>query len=227
MTGYLQNTGNTSLPDVPESAVLDALIGRLAKRPPPGSRGQGLRLLGISGLAALPLYLSGILDAGQAAGLFLLGWLSLSRAGLFAVRVQGNARGILPRVLVQGLDMVFLLVVGWVCHALDGRSGVVFFLAAAAGLSACLAYYSAVSLLKAVPGGIRASHPDKMVELDHLFLSRASFWGGERELVLVPAGIGLLLGMPLAGLAAAALAGNLNWVLKSARFWREVRDARA
>lgn len=227
MTGKAKNTRNTSPPSEPECRPLEAMFHRFRQASQPRAQGNSLRLLGISGFAALPLYLYGLLGLSQAAGLILLGWLVISRAGLFPVRVQGTPRGILPRVLLHGLDMILIMAVGLGCHVLEGETVSAVLIAAAAGLSSYLAYYSAVSLLKSVPSRVRLGHPERMVELDHLFLSHAFFWGGEREIVIGITALGLLAGMPVAGLLMAAAAGNINWMVKSALFWREVRDDKA
>jgi len=206
---------------------LAAILRRLEARGAARRERPGLRLLGISGLAALPLYFMGLLTTPQTVGLALAGWLLFSREGLFRVSVQGTPRAILPRVLLSGLDLALLLAVGYACGAAVNTPLAGLLLGAMAGLSAAWAAYSAVALLKAVPTKVRLAHPGAMVHLDHLFLSRATFWGGEREIALGAAALGLAAGFPLTGLLLAAAGSNLNWMLRAGRFWREVKRAKA
>ncbi|MCE5271953.1 hypothetical protein LLH00_11815 [bacterium] len=221
---------NTLSAKAPEAANLPpelaALLRRLEARGASRRERPGLRLLGISGLAALPLYFMGLLTTPQTVGLSLAGWLLFSREGLFRVRVQGAPRAILPRVLLSGLDLVLLLAVGYGCGAAEGTPLRGLLLGATAGLSSAWAAYSAVALLKAVPSKVRLAHPGAMVRLDHLFLSRVAFWGGEREIALGAAAAGLAAGFPLTGLVLAAVGSNLNWMVRAGLFWREVRDAK-
>ena len=79
-----------------------------------------------------------------------------------------------------------------------------------------------MAVLKSVPGRLRTGRPEIVVEADHLFLCCPVLWGPDRELVLGLSAVGLFIGMPDWGMAAAVLAGNLNWVLKITRLWREV-----
>jgi hypothetical protein len=204
---------------------LAAILRRLEARGASRADSPGLRLLGISGLAALPLYFMGLLSTGQTAGLALAGWLLFSRYGIFRVRTQGAPRSILPRVLLYGLDLILLLAVGYVWGPEHSAQSTGLLLGAAAGLSACWSAYSAVALLKSVPAKVRLARPGAMVQLDHLYLSQVTFWGGERETALGLTAFGLFTGYPAEGLILAAVLSNLNWIIRSARFWKEVRHA--
>ncbi|MCE5272261.1 hypothetical protein LLH00_13365, partial [bacterium] len=91
-------TLSAKAPEPPEPVALPpelaALLRRLEARGASRRERPGLRLLGISGLAALPLYFMGLLSTPQTVGLSLAGWLLFSREGLFRVRVQGAPRAI-------------------------------------------------------------------------------------------------------------------------------------
>ncbi len=204
---------------------LAAIIRRLEARGASRADSPGLRLLGISGLAALPLYFMDLLSTGQTVGLALAGWLLFSRYGIFRSRTQGAPRSILPRVLLYGLDLILLLSVGFAWGSEQGVQSTGLLLGTAAGLSSCWAAYSAVALLKSVPSKVRLARPEAMVRLDHLYLSQVTFWGGEREIALGLTALGLFTGYTAAGLTLAALFSNLNWIIRSARFWKEVRHA--
>jgi len=96
------------------------------------------------------------------------------------------------------------------------------FLAVAASLTGYLGYYSGVALLKAIPAKVRLANKETVVAIDHLFLVRGSVWGGERVPVIGCCALGLLIGRPAWGLAAAVAAGNLYWMVNSLYFWRRV-----
>jgi hypothetical protein len=187
-----------------------------------GSRSpRGLQLLSVTALAALPLFSLGLIPAGPAAGVMLLGWLGLSQGRTVSVPLHGAVGRRLARTGLHGLDTLLILAAGAACRLYAGLPPGVLLWTAAAACTNYLGYYSGISLLKAVPARVRTAHAPALVKADHLFLSHGSFWGGEREIVLTCTALGLIAGQPVWGLAAAVVLGNLNWLVKSAIFWRE------
>ncbi|MBN2289551.1 MAG: hypothetical protein JXQ83_09490 [Candidatus Glassbacteria bacterium] len=185
--------------------------------------GQGTTgLLGVLGLASAALYAVGYMPAEPAAALLLVGWVAATRLHVSTSRVFAAGTNHLGTVALRTLDAAILLGVGLVFILREGWPQTVMVWAVADALTGYLSYYSQVAVLKSVPAGMRTGEPGTMAAVDHLFLSSPLLWGPDRELVAGLCAVGLLTGLPEWGLAAAVFAGNLNWILKFRRLWREV-----
>ena len=179
-------------------------------------------LMGILAVASAALYAVGYMPVTPAAALVLVGWVSVIRLGGSTSRVYASGSSHLKAVAVRTLDAALLLGVGLVFILREGWQQDVMIWAVAGGLTGYLSYYSQVAIFKAVPGGLRTGEPETMTAVDHLFLSGPPLWGPDRELVLGLIAVGLFIGRPEWGLAAAVIAGNLNWLLKFGKLWRKV-----
>jgi len=206
--------------------LLADLLERLqlsGRRNARGFAAQGATgLMGILAAVSAVLYVIDYMPATPAAALIVAGWVSVVRLEASALREYGSGLSHLSAVVVRTLDATLLLTVGLVLVLREGWPQAVMVWAVAGGLTVYLSYYSQVAILKAVPSGFRTAEPETMVAVDHLFLSSPTLWGPDRELILGLCAVGLFTGLPEWGLAAAVVAGNLNWILKFGKLWREV-----
>jgi len=180
-------------------------------------------LLSLVAPAALCLYILGRLEAEPAIAFFLLGWLFISGSEFPAQLSNGSGRPSMSFIVLRSLDAGLVIALGLFLYLERGLPETVLAWAVAASLTLYLGYYSGISLLKAVPGKIRLAMPEAMVAADHLFLSRGTVWGGEREIVLFLSAAGVVIGRPEWGFAASVTAGNLNWIIKALYFWRRTK----
>ena len=179
-------------------------------------------LLGILGFVSAVLYAVGYMPAALATALLLVGWVSATRLELSSSLLFSPGTAHLRAVAFRTLDAAILVGVGLIFILREHASQAVMIWSVAAALTGYLSYYSQVAVLKSVPGRLRTGRPEIVVEADHLFLCRPVLWGPDRELVLGLSAVGLFIGMPDWGMGAAVLTGNLNWVLKITRLWREI-----
>ena len=179
-------------------------------------------VMGVLAFASAILYVVGYMPAAPAAALVLVAWVSVVRVDVSTSRVFAPGSSHLAAVAVRTLDAALLLGVGLVFILREGWPQSVMLWAVAGGLTGHLSYYSQVAILKAVPAALRTGEPETMVAADHLFLSGPSLWGPDRQLVMGLTAVGLFINLPEWGLAAAVIAGNLNWLLKFNRLWWEI-----
>jgi hypothetical protein len=190
--------------------------------------GQGLAgrratgLMGLLGFVSAVLYVVGYMPITPASALLLAGWASMTRLNASTTRIFAVGISHVRAVVLRALDAAIILGTALVLTLREQWPETVMVWAVAAVLTLYLSYYSQVAILKSVPAGLRTGEPETMVSVDHMFLDCPVLWGPDRELFLGLTALGLFIGLPEWGLAAAVAAGNLNWILKFIKLRREL-----